>query len=113
MSKVELSIQEYDALKEEIALYKKVFDAIITPAISDWEVERIQACDGYPCYISSGDILNKLSISDREILKNRIEQSVRLDLRKKGFHGSDIEVSFIGGVTATICGVKMNRVEEE
>jgi hypothetical protein len=68
MAKVELTLKEYDEIRDKLALYERIVDMITTPIISDEEVEKRNIHGGTMNVYAQVDFTDK-AIADI-ILKN-------------------------------------------
>ena len=76
MSKVEMSLQEYDELKEELAIYEEIVNAITNPCIEGWDLEWYEEHSTSGLKVSTSSIMNNLSHSAKTLVSSLIATNV-------------------------------------
>ena len=61
MAKVEMSLQEYDQLRNDLAVYEEIVNAITSPKVSDWDLKWYEEHDNNQLTISADSIMDNLS----------------------------------------------------
>ena len=84
MSKVEMSLREYDELREKLRNYESIIKELTTPRIDDWELQYFKDHPGSSFRIYSR-IENKENL---EFLKSRINENISTCKELEGICGS-------------------------
>jgi len=87
MAKVEMSLQEYDALREELTRYKNIVRAMTVPVIDSWSLDYWKEDTSRTLSVYS-NYQHSLSDKDLEFLKNEIH----MNMNNLGFENVDISV---------------------
>ena len=76
MSKVELSLREYDELKEELDILREIVEAMTTPRIDNWSVNWYNEKNSSTLSITTDSVYESLSKKAAEFLKRSIRDNV-------------------------------------
>ena len=74
MAKVEMSLQEYDQLRNDLAVYEEIVNAITSPKVSDWDLKWYEEHDNNQLTISSNSIMDNLSQKAQGVLRTLIQE---------------------------------------
>lgn len=89
MSKVELSIQEYNDLIESNRIYKELFEAMTTPCKRyDWDMFIKGTWDSASLYSLVDDEI-QISVAAQKVLDSRL-QDVMVDFKRENSLGDDM-----------------------
>lgn len=76
MSSVSMSIKEYNELRDELLLYKRVLNDMLTPQLDAWSVDWYNNNPETTISVS-GFSYEKLTKESRELLSSIVEEKVR------------------------------------
>lgn len=76
MSSVSMSIKEYNELRDELLLYKRVLHDMLTPYVDSWSVDWYNSKSDATISVG-GYTYNKLTKESRELLSSIVEEKVR------------------------------------
>lgn len=117
MGKVELSLQEYDQMKNDLTLYEEIMNAITSPKVSDWDIKWYIEHPTSNLSISADDIMNNLSKTAQGILRNLIQVNIDRYIKSQNIKGefkfnpSDIDFKF--GYINHIDVEKVEHIKED
>lgn len=117
MGKVELSLQEYDQMKNDLTLYEEILNAITSPKVSDWDLKWYIEHPTSNLNISADDIMNNLSQTAQGVLRSLIQVNIDRYIKSHNIEGefkfdpSDIDFKF--GYINHIDVEKMEHIKED
>lgn len=76
MAKVEMSLQEYNEMKQKLDRYKRILNAIITPTVSDWDLKYYKEHPNHRMHLTC-DPEEILSSEDYEFLSSMMTKKAR------------------------------------
>lgn len=102
INKVEMSLKDYDELKETLSIYEEIIEAITTPEIEDWDLEWYKEHEEASIYVKKPDILNSLSKKSSEYLRNLLYIRAKECLHIKGLENECLDIKDISVSLFTI-----------
>lgn len=109
MSKVEMSLQEYNNLKEKLDHYERILNAIVTPTVSDWDIKYYKEHPNHRISLSCNP-KETLSAIDYDYLLNMMTQKA-CNLSDSNSEIAELGAEYDPDPTFTIGYLK--RFEEE
>jgi hypothetical protein len=100
MSKVEMSLQEYDQLKDQLNLYEEIVYAIAKPCISGWQKDWYEEDKN-----NKAEVISNLRLSDdaKSFLESLISIHSKEYIRENNLEGNfDLNIQIILGKVSHI-----------
>ena len=101
METVEMSLQEYDQLRNDLAVYKEIVNAIISPKVNDWDFRWCEEHSNNHLTISANSIMDNLSQKAQGVLRTLIQEHTDSYIKYHNIEGgfkfdpSDVDLDLV------------------
>lgn len=95
MSKVEMSIQEYNQLMDELNMYKEIVEVFLSPKIDEWDLQWSKDHSNSPISVHSINVLESLSMKSKNYIRSTINEYIENLMTTNSLNGAmDLSTDF-------------------